>query len=218
MTKKFILWCLLVLFIKDAKAQSTFWKEWFRQKSTQREYLINQIAALQVYIGYARKGYEIYNVGLTAIGQFKNGEFSLHSDYFLSLKGINPEIARYVRVADIVQLQLRTVQRCNRSLQSARAGGFIRPEELQYLARVYGRLLEDCAGLVDELITLTTANKLEMDDDQRLQRIDRLYEDMQGKYRFAEMFGNEVSLLNHSRQLEHRDISSGKTIHNTKTE
>lgn len=204
---------LLLLMAGPAMAQSRWYQEWFQQKKTQNKYLINQIAALQVYIGYLKKGYRIYNKGLTTIGRLKDGTFSLHKDFFLSLKNINPEIARYARVADIVQLQVGTVQAVNRTLGTVRDNGRLRPEEIAYLVRVYGRLLEDCTLLVDELIALTTSGKLEMEDDERLQRIDGLYMEMQDKYRFAERFGREALLLYEARGRQLRDIGIGKHIH-----
>ena len=46
---------LLFLFVSMLlSAQTT--AEWFNQKATQKKYLIQQIAALQVYIGYLQKG------------------------------------------------------------------------------------------------------------------------------------------------------------------
>ena len=46
---------------------------------------------------------------------------------------------------------------------------------------------------IDEFIAVTTSNELEMKDDERLKRIDTLYNDMQGKYTFAQSFANEAN-------------------------
>ncbi len=66
--------------------------EWLRQKQTQTKYLIQQIAALEMYNGYAHKGYSIAQHGLKTIEYFKTGEWRLHSDFFNSLDIISPEI------------------------------------------------------------------------------------------------------------------------------
>ncbi len=52
----------------------------------QKKSLLQQIAALKVYIDYAQKGYSIAKEGLTLIGNIKNREFDLHSKYISSLK------------------------------------------------------------------------------------------------------------------------------------
>ncbi|MDQ1166374.1 hypothetical protein [Flavobacterium sp. SORGH_AS_0622] len=54
-------------------------------QAKQRKELILQIAALQVYIDYAKKGYSAVSKGLNFIGDARKGEVNLHSDYFTSL-------------------------------------------------------------------------------------------------------------------------------------
>lgn len=195
-----------------SSAQSTFFKEWFQQKSTQREYLLNQIAALQMYSGYLKKGYDIYKKGHKTIGDFKNGEFNLHQDFFLSLKGINPEIARYRRIADIVQLQLKIIHLNRKTLQQLRREDFAPTEEIQYINTVFEKLLNDCSGLVSELIDVTTAGKLEMEDNERIQRIDQLYKEMQENHRFAESFSNDAIYLSQARKKEKSDLELYKRL------
>lgn len=195
-----------------SSAQSTFFKEWFQQKSTQREYLLNQIAALQMYSGYLKKGYDIYKKGHKTIGDFKNGEFNLHQDFFLSLKGINPEIARYSRIADIVQLQLKIIHLNRKTLQQLRREGFAPSEEVEYISGVFDKLLDGCAGLVSELVDITTAGKLEMEDNQRIQRIDQLYKEMQENYHFAESFSTDAIYLSQARKKEKTDIEFYKRL------
>jgi len=75
----------LMLFLSAGNIHAQTFSEWFRQKKTQKKYLLQQIAALQVYIGYAQKGYRIAKEGLTTIGGFTKGEFDLHSDFINSL-------------------------------------------------------------------------------------------------------------------------------------
>src|SRR5690606_36713128 len=93
-----------MLLTVSANQQAQTFKEWFRQKKTQIEYLIQQIAALQLYIGYAKKGYNIAKEGLNTIGGFTRGEFDLHGNFIHSLKKVNPEIKPYTRMADIIAM------------------------------------------------------------------------------------------------------------------
>jgi len=196
---------------RTSVAQTTLLKEWFGQKKTQREYLLNQIAALQVYIGYAKKGYEIYDKGLSMIGSFKNGEFNLHNDFFLSLKGINPEIARYAKVAATVQLQYKILQSSSRTLRALRASDFGSARS-GYVNGVFGKVIEDSEGLLDELIALTTASKLELTDDERLKRIDKLHDDMLEQYRFVSQFSDEILFIERSKAAEQKTIELHKQL------
>lgn len=212
--KKIIIMMLLGLFARDAVAQT--FAEWFQQKKTQKKYLIEQIAGLQVYTGYLQKGYSIAKHGLKAIGSFEKGELNLHSDYFNSLKNINPKIKNYTRVADIISFQIKIIQTYHQTYQSARKSNAFNTDEIAYLYRVFSRLLDDCAAAVDELITLTSSANLEMKDADRMKRIHALYIDMEYKYTFTKSFSNETIELAASRIKERNDVQISRLINGIK--
>ncbi len=209
--KKILIILLLAGCATSLKAQN--FDEWFRQKKTQKKYLVQQIAALQVYIGYAQKGYAIAKEGLDIIGNFKEGEVGLHTDYFNSLKNVNPEIRQYVKVADIMAIQVKIVQRCNQTRRQVSANSVFNGEETGYIGRVLDRLLDDCAIVLDELISVTKDGRLEMTDNERLERIDMLYQDMMRQYTFSQSFSNETLLLAISRIKESNETQTVRTLY-----
>lgn len=184
--------------------------EWFRQKETQKKYLLQQIAALQVYMGYLQKGYKIAKDGLNTISGFTKGELNMHTDYFNSLKTVNPTIKRYARGADIIALQIQIVQDYHNSYRQLCNTNAFTANELSYINNVFTRLLDDCAQTLDALTAVTTAGKLEMKDDERLRRIDQLYADMQDKYDFSQSFSNDARVLAASRLQEQKDIQTSR--------
>ncbi len=214
--KKLLLFMVFIIAASSLKAET--FAEWFQQKKTQKKYLVQQIAALQVYIGYAKKGYSIAQKGLTAIGDFKNGELNLHTDYFNSLDNVNPKIKNYSKVAGIIAYQVKIAQTCNQTYRQIQESNVFSSDERSYIYRVYGRLLEDCSKTVDELITVTTNNKLEMEDDERIKRIDAMYNDMQDKYSFTQSFSNEAIILAYSRIKENNDIQTSRAVNGIKNE
>jgi hypothetical protein len=212
--KKLIIAMLAVaLALSATEASAQTWSEWFKQKKTQKKYLLRQIAALKVYADYAQKGYKIAQQGLTTIGGFTRGEFSLHGDYFNSLKTVNPEIRGYAKVDEIILMQARMLQDYHTSFQNISSGSALREEEINYLNRVFGRLMDDCEKTLDELITVIADGKLEMTDDERMQRIDLLYYDMQGKYTFLKSFTNEAKILSRARFREQKDVLRSRALH-----
>lgn len=215
--KKIILFLLLFVSAGNSLQAQTF-AEWFQQKKTQKKYLLQQIAALQVYIGYAKEGYNIAKEGLATIGGFTRGEFNLHTDYFNSLKSVNPEIKRYARVADMIALQVKIVQNYNRTYRRLNSSGAFSNDELAYIGRVFSRLLDDCDKTLDELITITTAGKLEMKDDERMKRIDKLYLDMQDKFTFSQSFSNDAVSLAATRIKEKTDIQTSRVLNGINNE
>ncbi len=215
--KKTLIMLLLFLSAVGSVQAQTF-SEWFRQKKTQKKYLLQQIAALKVYIEYAQKGYKIAKEGLTTIGGFTKGEFNLHGDYFNSLKMVNPEIKRYAKVADIIAMQQKIVQDYNRSYGQISRSNAFNADELDYIRRVFNRLLDDCEEILDELIAVTTNGKLEMKDDERMARIDKLYLDMQDKYTFAQSFSNDAKTLAAAKTKENTDVQTSRALQGIKNE
>ena len=214
--KKLIVLLLLSLLTVGTQAQT--FNELFRQKKTQKKYLIQQIAALEIYLGYVKKGYSIVEKGLNTIGDIKNGNLNLHTDYFNSLKNIRPEIKNHKKVADIIALQISIMNTYKHVYSNVLESGAFNPEEVGYINRVFTRLLDGCAGTIDELTIITTADKLEMKDGERLERIDALYMDMQDKYTFARSFGNEVMVLAAGRDQEKNNIQTSRTLNGIKSE
>src|SRR5882724_1827823 len=139
---KKMLTILLVCIAYFGHAQT--WDEWFRQKKTKIKYLGQQIAALQVYIGYAEKGYKIVSTGLHAIQDIKNGEFSLHQSYFSSLKNVNPKIKNAAEVAEIIALQISIVNHFKQAIKTYKASGYYGASELSYVGNVYTEITADC--------------------------------------------------------------------------
>lgn len=209
MKKQFII-LLLGFLSTGVKAQTM--EEWFQQGATQKKYLLQQIAALQVYIGYVEKGYTIARQGLNTISDIKKGEFSLHTNYFNSLKTVNPAIRNYAKVAEIIALQVRIIKVYKNASAQIQSSGAFNDTEIRYLNGVFDRLIDDCTKTIDELITITTSNQLEMKDDERLKRIDNLYSDMQNKYTFVEGFSNGAKMLAVSRTREQNDIETSRAI------
>ncbi|MEP7376194.1 MAG: hypothetical protein ABI675_22550 [Chitinophagaceae bacterium] len=178
--------------------------------------MLQQIAALQVYIGYAKKGYDVMNKGLTTIRSIKNDDLNLHRDFFGLLKQVNPRIKKYAKVADIISYQLRIVKETNKTLQGIRETGQFTSEELDYCKMVFDNLLLDCLKSIDELFLVITSGELEMKDDERIKRINSLYADMQNKYTFSSSFSEEMGLLSVQRLGEQIEINRSKILNGLK--
>lgn len=175
-------------------------------QAKQRKVLLQQIAALKVYIDAAQKGYSIAKKGLNTIGDLKRGEFKLHTDYLNSLKKVNPKIKSYSRVAEIVGLQLKIMKSYRRTYTDFKQGDLFHGSELEYINRVFGRLMDNCNDTLDELMTVTTDGQLEMKDDERMERIDRLYYAMMDNYSFIQSFNKQAKLLHLLRVKENREV------------
>src|SRR5687768_615661 len=88
---RILIMSLLLFVVQSAHSQA--WNEWFRQKKTQKKYLIQQIAALKVYLKYLKQGYGIVKKGMQVVGDIKEGNFNSHKEYFGSLREVNELIS-----------------------------------------------------------------------------------------------------------------------------
>lgn len=212
--KRMLTLTLFAILFSAVKAQTRI--NLFRQSATQKKYLLQQIAALQAYIGYAKKGYSIAKQGLNTISDIKHGELNLHKDYFNSFKTVNPSIKKYDRIADIIRLQVNILNVYREASKQVKQSGSFNGEEIRYISGVFERLMDDCTQTIEDLIDVTTSGVLEMKDDERLKRIDALYIEMQDKYTFVKHFSNEAKLLAASRNREQNDIQSSRAINGIK--
>lgn len=201
---------LSLIFVPE-KGKGQTWNEIFRQKKTQEKYLLEQIAALQVYSSYLKKGYEIVHHGLDTIEDFTDGEFSLHKGFILSLKAVNPLILNNSKVAEIITFQVAINKRFN----TIDDHPMLSLNNRLYIMEVKEELLKACAEDMEELMLVITANKLEMTDDERIKRLDKLYLEMQDKSAFSQYFIHQVSLLIKQRIKEQQSINRLKELYGT---
>jgi hypothetical protein len=192
-----LLWAVLLLTQQGIHGQAK-----------QRKELLLQIAALQVYIDYAKKGYSAVSKGLNFIGDAKRGELNLHGAYFTSLLKINPRVRNYYKAAEIITMQFKIMNLYKKTCADLKAGDLFHGSELDYIERSFKRLLENCSDTLDQLLVLTTDSKLELKDDQRIQRIDELHKTMLDDYNFCISFSGDVKLLAISKAADQKEAKN----------
>lgn len=195
------------------QAQTPTWNELFKQKKTQKKYLIRQVAALKVYLGYLKKGYNIAQKGLTTIGDIRNGTYGLDKDYFNSLKQVSPAIRNSLKVNDILVYQQLIIEEFRKLYNDCNADENFAPDEQDYIGGVYRNILRECNASIDELTMITTTGEAEMKDDERLSRLDKVHEDMQDKYAFTLDFIAGTRLLSMQRAREKNQIKGSKNLY-----
>ncbi|OUL62608.1 hypothetical protein [Flavobacterium sp. AJR] len=186
-------------------------------QAKQQKMLLQQIAALQMYIGYAKKGYLVAQKGLSTINDFKRGEFNLHRDYLTSLKQVSPKIKKYTRVTEIIALQIKIIKSYKSLYEQIQQDDLFHGDEVDYIKRVFERLIENCDTNMDELLTIVLDGKLELKDDERIKRIDIVYQNMLDSYTFCESFGNQTKLMAISKAMELKDVKTSRSIGGFKT-
>lgn len=189
--------------------QAQTFAEFFSQKKKQKEYLLKQIAGLQLYIGYAKKGYDIVGSGIHTVKDITNGEFGLHSTFFSSLKAVSPVIRNNSKVAEIIALGLGI----GKNFNGIKSSLYLSASDQQYIASVRAKVLDDCAKDLEELLLVVTSGKLEITDDERIKRLDKVYAAMQDKSAFTQSFTGQVHALLMQKNSEQRSINQTRRFY-----
>ncbi|SDM97678.1 hypothetical protein SAMN05421813_13132 [Daejeonella rubra] len=182
------------------------WNEVFKQKETQKKYLIQQIAAMKLYAGYLKKGYDIANKGINSIKDISKGEFDLHQSFFTSLKMINPAIAGNSKIAQVIAWQVTI----SKGLLTLNSRTELPASDKSYIRQVRLKVMKECEQDMEELLLVITQGKLEMKDDERINRLDKVYESMKDKYQFTQSFSNQVKTLSLQKEQEERNNEASK--------
>lgn len=173
-----------------ANVNAQTFAEWFKQKSTQKKYLLEQIAALKVYASYYRIGNNIAHNGLGSITGWLKSEYGLHTFHYNQLQQVNPVVKNNKQVSDIIQWQNDILSRMNK-LDKTKD---LTTDERHYIGQVKTALLTDCNARITELQTVISESKLKMTDEERLKHIGVIHGAMRSNYRFASTFADQVKV------------------------
>lgn len=188
------------------------WKEWFKQKKTQIEYYLKQIAALKIYADYLEKGYNIAKDGTSLINDIKHGDFNLHNDYFTSLKSVSTNVRNYSKVSAIISDQTSIQKSFRKLLNYCDGSDQLTSEEKNYIHSVYSNLNSESTKDLDKLLLVITSGQLEMTEDERIKKIDQVYLSMKDKLSFSRSFSNQLFILIQQRFNYKNEIDRSKKI------
>ncbi|MBX3255592.1 MAG: TerB family tellurite resistance protein [Chitinophagaceae bacterium] len=174
---------------------------------------IEKLAQFKQILSDMKKGYEILSGGYNTIKNISEGNFSLHKAFLDGLMEVSPAVRNYRRVADITNYQIILVKEYRKAYERFRQDNNFNADELAYLGRVYDNLFKESLRNLDELLTVITAGKARMSDNERLQAIDRIYADMQDKLMFLRHFNNNTTILAVQRAKERNDAQTIRKIY-----
>lgn len=166
-----MLFALCMTWAWEAQAQN--WDEFFRQKETQREYLLLRIGALRIQSGLIQEAAQVASFGLNTIRAWRAGELSLHRDFFNSHSHLGPLATRSLdRLIssgihpDLLEERIRK----SRSYWLDQSSDFL---FVGWTEKIHGRML-DRAELLSAELEGILGNGLQAEDAERAEWIDGL--------------------------------------------
>ena len=188
--------------------------EWSKQEETQIKYLVQQIGALKALGAVINKGYDIAQSGLKNVFTSKEGDYQQHNNYFLSLWKVKPCVKSYSKAFSILRMKVE-IEKQFRLIKSS-ATEFLNDKEREYFISVYTSLVSGCNDLANELDLVINNDQLQLKDDERIQRIDKIYLGMLERYQFSQSFANEIKQLVMGLLKEERDVNNFYSLYGIK--
>lgn len=185
------------------------------QAAEAEQLLLNweKLQTLEEILDNMYTGYKVLDKGYNTIKNISQGNYSLHQLFIDGLMAVNPSVRNYKRIPYIIDYQKLLIKEYKGAYLRFQQDPHFTPEEIQYLANVYGYLFTASVRNLDDLITIITATKLRMSDDERMRAIDRIFYDMESKLVFLRGFNNRTQLLAIQRARAANDVRMLKHIY-----
>jgi len=177
---------------------------------------IEKLSQFKKILSDMKKGYDILSGGYKAVKDMSEGNFSLHKTFLDALMQVSPIVKNYKRVGDIMDYQFKLMKESRKGLDNIIKNERFSTQEIQYFEKVYSNLSRESLRNIDELTSIVTADKLRMSDDERLEAIDKIYEDMQQKVLFIRNFNGSAAVLALQRFKESNDAAVVKNSYQFK--
>jgi hypothetical protein len=190
----------------------------FSQAQEAQQLLLNweKLTQLKKILNEMYTGYKIVYKGYTTIKDISEGNFNLHKDFLDGLLEVSPAVRKYKRVSDIINYQIKIVKEYKAAFNQFRQDKNFAPEEIDYLGKVYSNLFNQSLKTLDELTMIITAGSLRMSDDERLQAIDRIYNEVVLQFSFLQDFNNSTAVLSVQREKDIQDIEISRKLYDIK--
>lgn len=185
------------------------------QSAEAQQLLLNytKLRQLEEILDQMYKGYKILSDGYNVVKNISEGNFNLHKVFLDGLFAVNPSIAKYKRIPDIVRYQEMIVDEYRRGMTHIREDGELSIDEIRYIERLYSNLIKRTLRGLDELVTIVTATQLRMSDDERVNGIDRLYREMTRELRFVRSLNSYTYELARQRAKTKNEIETMRHLH-----
>jgi hypothetical protein len=161
---------------------------------------IEKLAQLKSILDNMYKGYAVLTKGYNTIKDISEGNFTLHQVFLNSLLAVSPSVRNYKKIADIITMQVRIVSEYKSAYSRFKSLNLFKADELDYMSNVYSNLFDKSVQNLDDLVMVITANKLRMNDADRLAAIDRIHTDMTATLSTLRGFNGKTNVMADQRQ------------------
>lgn len=173
---------------------------------------VQKLAQLKKILSNMKTGYQIVSGGYNTIKDISKGNFNLHQTFLDGLMQVSPAVKKYKRIGEIISMQGQLVKEYKSAFRRFEASHLFNANEMAYMKNVYANLFNKSLQNLEELSMIVTAGKLRMSDDERLNAIDKIFNDAGDKLIFLRTFNKENNVLAIQRGREIVDTEVSKKL------
>jgi hypothetical protein len=204
--KKILLIVAVIILVAPGKAVA--------QSEEIQQLLLNiqKLAQLKKILSNMKTGYQVVSGGYNSIKDISKGNFNLHQTFLDGMMQVSPAVRKYKRIGEIISMQSQLVKEYKSAFRRFETSNLFNANEIMYMKNVYGNLFSKSLQNLEELSMIVTAGKLRMSDDERLNAIDRIFNDATDKLVFLRTFNKENNVLAIQRGREKVDTEVSKKL------
>jgi hypothetical protein len=94
-----------------------------------------------------------------------------------------------------------------------KSSGWFSSGDIDYATRVFTNLWKDGAEQIDQLTLLLSNNQVQMTDDERIKRMDQVYDTIQDQYTFERHFTSSMNILERQRVNDQAEIQIMQSLY-----
>ena len=174
---------------------------------------VEKLAQLKGILAQMKQGYTILHKGYNGVRDLSQGNFSLHQVFLDGLLKVSPVVRNYARIPAILDAQTKLIQGYRQAYRRFQLSGHFKPNELAYFTRVYGNLVQLSLRGLQELTLVITAGTMRMNDQQRLQNVDRIFNQLQEMRAFLHRFNEQNDMLLIQRIKEENELRTTRRLY-----
>lgn len=199
------IWLFLLTCVLSLHTQAQSLGGFFSQQSQKEKLMVQQIVGIELYLHALNSGYKIAETGLNTAHELKNGTYNFHTAYFNSLEQVSPVIRNNPKGKLIADLYQQLNRQFDQELSWQQKAQQLSAPEMSNLSKVAANLKKLSDADMDELTTVLIPGKLQLTDQQRLDRLDKLYAQIKDKAAFTASFTGKCRQLAQTRERAKAD-------------
>lgn len=182
---------------------------YIRAQSYEVQVLALNIAKYTTMVKTVKEVKETYKILTEWYGKIEgvaDGDLKLHNVFLDELKAVNPAVANYYKVADIMKKQKIIIDHYGRFFKFINDSENFNEREIDYLKTIFDNLLDESGNYLEQLIMAITASEMNMTDDERIAIIDTLNDNLDKQLSFLVGLNDRITVISAYKDKEKSEI------------